>query len=87
MIYAIRDVRGRKLDKNESKARQAQKPNSFPWRQLCYYCRIHSQLFYGIIPNAGHEYGTVCYNCLDDVVVQFISQGSVEGLNPTCALV
>lgn len=37
-----------------------------------------------IIPNAGHEYGKVWENCLDDVVAQFVSQGSVSGLNPAC---
>lgn len=37
-----------------------------------------------IIPNAGHEYGTVWKDCLDDVVAQFISQGSVNGLDPSC---
>jgi len=30
MIKVIRDVKGRKLDKNVSKARQVQKPNSYP---------------------------------------------------------
>ncbi len=37
-----------------------------------------------IIPNAGHEFGTVWEDCLDDVVVQFISQGSVNGLDASC---
>ncbi len=37
-----------------------------------------------IIPNAGHESGTVWENCLDDAVAQLISQGSVEGLNVSC---
>ena len=38
-----------------------------------------------IIPNAGHEYGRVWIDCLDDVVAQFISQGIVEGLDASCA--
>lgn len=39
-----------------------------------------------VIPNAGHEYGTVWEDCLDDVVARLISQGSVDGLDATCAL-
>ncbi len=38
-----------------------------------------------IIPNAGHEYGKVWLDCLDDVVSQFISQGFVAGLDASCA--
>ena len=34
MIKVIRDVKGRKLDKNVSKARQVQKPNSYPVQEL-----------------------------------------------------
>ena len=34
MIKVIRDVKGRKLDKNVSKARQVQKPNSYPENAL-----------------------------------------------------
>jgi len=37
-----------------------------------------------IIPNAGHEYGTVWKDCLDEAVAQFISQGSVNGLDASC---
>lgn len=37
-----------------------------------------------MIPNAGHEFGTVWIDCLDDVVARFISQGSVEGLDVSC---
>lgn len=37
-----------------------------------------------IIPNAGHEFGTVWEGCLDDIVAQFISQGSVDGLDASC---
>ncbi|UCC39269.1 MAG: alpha/beta fold hydrolase [Candidatus Aminicenantes bacterium] len=37
-----------------------------------------------IIPNEGHSFGQVWENCLDDVVAQFISQGFVEGLDPSC---
>ena len=37
-----------------------------------------------IIPNAGHEFGTVWEDCLDDVVAQFISQGSVNGMDAAC---
>jgi pimeloyl-ACP methyl ester carboxylesterase len=37
-----------------------------------------------IIPNCGHEYGTVWENCFDDVLAQFISQGSVVGLDAAC---
>jgi len=35
MIKVIRDVKGRKLDKNVSKARQVQKPNSYPAPAAC----------------------------------------------------
>jgi pimeloyl-ACP methyl ester carboxylesterase len=37
-----------------------------------------------VIPNAGHEYGTVWTNCLDDVIAQFISLGTVSGVDATC---
>jgi len=37
-----------------------------------------------VIPNAGHEFGTVWEDCFDDVVAQFISQGSLNGLDVTC---
>jgi pimeloyl-ACP methyl ester carboxylesterase len=37
-----------------------------------------------VIPNAGHEFGTVWEDCFDDVVVQFISQGSVNALDASC---
>ncbi len=37
-----------------------------------------------IIPNAGHEFGTVWEDALDDVVAQFISEGSVDGLDASC---
>jgi pimeloyl-ACP methyl ester carboxylesterase len=37
-----------------------------------------------VIPNAGHEYGTVWTDCLDDVIAQFISQRSVDGLDTSC---
>ncbi len=37
-----------------------------------------------VIPNAGHEFGTVWEDCFDDVVAQFISQGSVDGLDASC---
>jgi hypothetical protein len=39
---------------------------------------------HAIIPNAGHEYGAIWEDCFDDVIAQFISQGSVEGLDATC---
>jgi pimeloyl-ACP methyl ester carboxylesterase len=39
---------------------------------------------HAIIPNAGHEYGAIWEDCFDDVIAQFISQGSVEGLDTTC---
>jgi pimeloyl-ACP methyl ester carboxylesterase len=37
------------------------------------------------IPNSGHGIGTAWEDCLDDVVVQFFSQGSVVGLDFSCA--
>jgi pimeloyl-ACP methyl ester carboxylesterase len=37
-----------------------------------------------IIPNAAHEYGPVWEDGFDDVVAQFISQGSVNGLDASC---
>jgi pimeloyl-ACP methyl ester carboxylesterase len=37
-----------------------------------------------IIPNAGHEFRTVWEDGLDDVVAQFLSQGSVIGLDTSC---
>ena len=37
-----------------------------------------------IIPNEGHSFGQVWKNCLDEVVAQFISQGIVEALDPSC---
>ena len=37
-----------------------------------------------VIPNAGHELGNVWASCLDDLVAQFISQGTVMGLDATC---
>jgi len=37
-----------------------------------------------IVPNAAHGTGDVWDNCLDEVVVQFFSQGSVSGLDPSC---
>ena len=37
-----------------------------------------------VIPNEGHGFGTVWEDCLDDVVAQFISQGSVDGLETSC---
>lgn len=37
------------------------------------------------IPNSGHGMGMAWRDCLDDVVVQFILQGSVSGLDFSCA--
>jgi pimeloyl-ACP methyl ester carboxylesterase len=39
---------------------------------------------HAIIPNAGHESGAIWEDCFDDVIAQFISQGSVEGLDTSC---
>jgi pimeloyl-ACP methyl ester carboxylesterase len=39
---------------------------------------------HAIVPNCGHGQGTVWNNCFDDVVAQFISQGSVDGLDTSC---
>jgi pimeloyl-ACP methyl ester carboxylesterase len=37
------------------------------------------------VPNAGHEMGNTWENCLEDVVAQFISQGSAASLDFRCA--
>jgi hypothetical protein len=37
-----------------------------------------------VIPNAAHEFGTVWEDGFDDVIAQFISQGSVDGLDASC---
>ncbi len=37
-----------------------------------------------IIPNAGHSHSTVWEDCMDEVVAQFISQGSVAELDVSC---
>jgi pimeloyl-ACP methyl ester carboxylesterase len=37
-----------------------------------------------VIPNEGHGFGTAWEDCFDNVVAQFISQGSVDGLDASC---
>jgi hypothetical protein len=37
-----------------------------------------------VIPNAAHGTGSVWENCLDEVVAQFFSQGSISGLDTSC---
>jgi hypothetical protein len=38
-----------------------------------------------IVPNAAHAIGPVWDNCLDGAVAQFVSQGTPEGIDFTCA--
>lgn len=38
-----------------------------------------------MVPNAGHELSNAWENCLDDALHQFINQGSVTGLDFSCA--
>ena len=37
-----------------------------------------------VIPNTAHEFGTIWEGCFDDVVAQFIAQGSVDRLDASC---